>query len=371
MVSRLFLLILLSVPTPAYSRKAFTLQKQAKKFNAVESSITRTGRVIEVPTDHSKVQLRQGLLWAIPVLSSVFAFASFGALTHGFDAIVKLVSHNTWFPSTDEEVDLQTQVVTQVVNGPVITSISVLFATLVSITVSFLHDRQIRMKSLLVNQLDELQNLQLMIEHLPESMREDAKLLTHRYTENFLDNEDEGMNTFPSSLQKLSLFFQAQIANSRRQSPLMGMAYECVTRIHEAHSDRCLLLRSKFPAMHYTTLGLLAFSICISYLVATDQTHLIFYSLQVRILWTILIGAFTSLAVVCYDLSSPFLGAYQVSQTCLHVWYVVALFLSERLILDLMLCLVSSSRLATITFRRLAMMRYPIMTINNAIFYWA
>jgi dolichyl-phosphate-mannose--protein O-mannosyl transferase len=84
-----------------------------------------------------------------------------------------------------------------------------------------------------------------------------------------------------------------------------------------------MAMQIAFPAMHYVTLALLAMAICISFLVATDQSKVIFESLQVRILWTILIGSFTSLAVVCYDLSSPFVGAYKVS-TLLHFCYLSA-----------------------------------------------
>jgi hypothetical protein len=237
-------------------------------------------------------------------------------MTHGFHAIVERLSHNQWTPSTEAELDLQTQVITQVVNGPVITSISVLFATLVSTTVSFLHDRQITMKSLFVKQIDELRILHVIFKQMPESLREDAKHLTYEYMERLVHDEREEQtptDTLDASLRNLLLLFQSQMTNSRIASPLLETAYECVTRIQQAQSNRWMALQTKFPVMHYATLSLLALAICISFLVATDQSLMIFESLQVRILWTILIGAFTSLAVVCYDLSSPFVGAYQVS----------------------------------------------------------
>lgn len=278
---------------------------------------------IEVRNSMVQVQLRQGFLWAIPVLTSLVAFLSFKSMTHGFHAIVEKMSHNEWIPSTDAAVDLQTQVITQVVNGPVITSISVLFATLVSITVSFLHDRQMTLFHFFVKQIDDLRMLQCILKQMPESLRQDAKQLTHEYTERLVRDESGDQTPTDSldvSLRGLLLLFQSALSNPRNKAcPLAEMAYECVTRIQQAQSRRWTALQAKFPVMHYATLALLAFAICISFLVATDQSISIFESLQVRILWTILIGAFTSLAVVCYDLSSPFAGAYQVSTDMLGV----------------------------------------------------
>ena len=316
--ARLTLCFLL-VSTQSYSWTPFGSRRQPKQHPLEGPACILDQASIEV-TSPSTVQVRQGFLWVIPVLSSLLAFLSFKGMTHSFHTIIERLSRNQWTPSTEAELDLQTQVITQVVNGPVITSISVLFATLVSTTVSFLHDRQITLKSLFVKQIDELRILHVILKQMPESLRQDARHLTHEYTERLVQNEREeqtSTDTLDSYLCHLLLLFQSQMLNSRNTSPLFGMAYECVTRIQQAQSNRWTALQTKFPIMHYATLSLLALAICISFLVATDQSVMIFESLQVRILWTILIGAFTSLAVVCYDLSSPFAGAYQVRKIIL------------------------------------------------------
>ena len=74
-------------------------------------------------------------------------------------------------------------------------------------------------------------------------------------------------------------------------------------------------LATGFPTMHYIALAFLALSICLSFLVATDQSLHILESMQVRMLWSILIGSFTFLAVVCFDLSCCFM-AMRHSQIC-------------------------------------------------------
>jgi hypothetical protein len=68
--------------------------------------------------------------------------------------------------------------------------------------------------------------------------------------------------------------------------------------------------------VHYMTLALLAFFIGLSFLVATAQAQVLFAEAglySVRVLWAILVTAFTSLGVLCYDMSRPFGGAYHVA----------------------------------------------------------
>jgi hypothetical protein len=215
----------------------------------------------------------------------------------------------------------------QVVNGPVITSISVLFATLISTTVSALHERQMQIRNLFTKQIDELRLLQVILMQVPETLSQEAKQHTHEYAERLVRDQrgEQISQALDGSLRELFLLLQKSMTTTGKgsTSPLLIMAYDTVIRIQHARCNRWMSLQTKFPAMHYVTLSLLAMAICISFLVATDQSLLIFESLQVRILWTILIGSFTSLAVVCYDLSSPFIGAYQVRtfwRNLLAVW---------------------------------------------------
>ena len=50
------------------------------------------------------------------------------------------------------------------------------------------------------------------------------------------------------------------------------------------------------------------------FLMETNQELLIFLSaIQLRILWSMLIGTFSALAVVNYDMRDPFRGSYNVA----------------------------------------------------------
>ena len=97
-------------------------------------------------------------------------------------------------------------------------------------------------------------------------------------------------------------------------SALLSEAYSALTRLNAQRSTRISALLSTYPALHYGILSTLALSICIAFLIETNQDILIFLNaIQLRLLWTILIGTFSALGVVCYDLSDPFYGSYQIT----------------------------------------------------------
>uniref|UniRef100_A0A7R9ZSY0 Uncharacterized protein n=1 Tax=Craspedostauros australis TaxID=1486917 RepID=A0A7R9ZSY0_9STRA len=87
---------------------------------------------------------------------------------------------------------------------------------------------------------------------------------------------------------------------------------EHVMALMQQQQIRSMAHATRFPPVHWMTLTLLAGGIAISFLVATDQQEFLMQSLQVRILWSVLVGSFTSLAVLCFDLNRPFEGAYKI-----------------------------------------------------------
>jgi len=274
------------------------------------------------------------LLWTIPLLGALFSFGTFQFMSSLFHEVVQWASSNTWFPATPEEVSLQTNVVTQVVNGPVITSISVLFATLVSMTVSNLHARQVDIQKSLVHEVQAIRQLQhlltsdtavLLLNEIERSrlafqfQRHKEKLvIEHRHSSssNLLDD--------PYSYIESNLLLVLDAINDKLSEQLsfastdffLSQLRSLTLLVLQERSNRWLAMKAlHFPVVHYLTLGLLALSIGVAFLVATDGAEFIFLrGLPVRILWSLLVTSFTALAVLCYDLSRPFGGAYRVVQ---------------------------------------------------------
>jgi hypothetical protein len=97
---------------------------------------------------------------------------------------------------------------------------------------------------------------------------------------------------------------------------LLSQSFTACHRLYEERAKRITALQSTFPLLHYALLAALANSICVAFLMETNQDILVFLnSIQLRLLWTILVGTFSALGLVCYDLGHPFRGSYQISKS--------------------------------------------------------
>lgn len=282
----------------------------------------------------SKQTLRHILLWTFPLWVALCSFATFPLVAGGFHGIVQWMSSGTWIRKTQEQIDLQTQVVTQVVNGPVITSISVLFATLVSLTVSNLHSRQVDIRKSFLLEVQTVRRLQQLLDSTDTIRKRSraAQFYLQQHSENLVQ-ESHGNLTCSSTSKSTDAhtFIESSLPallawTNRAHSKLsiksrsggtgrsLSQIEDMVYSLLQQRSSRWLALEAMhFPAVHYLTLSTLAFSIGIAFLVATDQAGFIFlHGLPVKILWTVLAGSFAALGVLIYDLSLPFGGAYHV-----------------------------------------------------------
>ena len=56
----------------------------------------------------------------------------------------------------------------------------------------------------------------------------------------------------------------------------------------------------------------------------TNQDILIFLNaVQLKLLWAMLVGVFSALGTVCYDLADPFRGSYHISKATLGQLYTI------------------------------------------------
>lgn len=334
---------------------------RSRKYDGVDvatmSTLQHHGQLLDSDLPAGKVRTIKKwrtLPWLlVPAISCVLSYWSYTPFAKAFFNVVMWASSNTWIPKSEEELNLQTNIVTQVVNGPVITSVSVLFASLVSLTISNLHNRQVEIHGSLVEEVHIIRSLTMLLETdvahlcLAGGIRSVKSLIdghrktlfsmkfstsmerkdAHAYIESdlpallawcnhqrFFGSSDRRQN---SDDRKNSLFWRT----SASQNSIETTSNEIIQQI-ETDTHRLLHQRSRrwmalqtvlFPKVHYVTLTLLAVAIVISFLVATAQSETIFlYGLPVRVLWSVLITSFTALGTVCYDLSKPFGGAYHI-----------------------------------------------------------
>lgn len=255
----------------------------------------------------------------IPVVNPILAYFTYPMVVMSWTDLVLLISNKNWMPADGGAY--QAEIITPAVNGIVLPAISILFATLISQTVTTLRQRQIDLRTCLNLEACELRNLESLVDSFAESIeKNNLRRVLVEYTVRIINEsaaEDEDtkivpgkseMNDFFSTLNQMS-------ANKdiRTEPTLLSEAYGSVARLNSQRSTRVSALQATFPAMHYLVLCTLASSICLSFLLETNQKALIFLAdTELRVLWTILIGAFSALSAICYDLLHPFRGNYQI-----------------------------------------------------------
>ena len=315
---------------------AFTKSQLCDKY-PVPSGNARGGSTTTATPSPAKSPRRGNrggnLLWKTPLLAAVISFGTFRPTSRLLHRFVQAASQRQWLPSTDEQINLQTNVVTQVVNGPVITSISVLFASLVSITITNLHERQVTIHQSLVWEVHQQRLLQATLQAAADKaclslvQLEQAQSLLQQHQAALLaeqNSTERHPHNDPHTYLESSLMALYQLCNYVRarqrgtEPQLLADMQSLVRSMMKERGERWMALSAAapFPAAHYRTLELLAAGIAVSFLVATAQAEVLFAEAglySVRVLWTVLVTAFASLAVVCYDLSKPFGGAYHVA----------------------------------------------------------
>jgi hypothetical protein len=263
-----------------------------------------------------------------PAFMSALAFASYKDTSQFFHDFVDFASGHTWAP-VDRGAYL-TDLISPALNGPVGSFVSLLFGTLTSMTVSTLFQRQASMARILSELLEDLRLIQLHVQYFPPEYREPALAMLNDYNQgivqslndpdllsdktlqqrNYRDVSRKSAETLMMLLHEMS---HDDDSHHRVPDSIKSEAYGTLNRIIRLKSSLTTTYDNQFPIWHYGNLAVLALAISIIFLVMTDRTALQFLGgFQLRLCWAMLIGTFSMLAVVIYDLSTPLSGAFQV-----------------------------------------------------------
>lgn len=270
----------------------------------------------------------------IPLVSPILAYMSYDEVARLFNGCIDFFNKDrSWMPVDGGQY--QARIIAPAINGIIVPAISILFATLISNTVATLRQRQIDIHTSLNLEAGDLRVLSIMVDAFPQSYQRDkCREYLAQYTSRliaesndrvklnsleFQGSTDSEMNGFVSVLNELTNLDGVDDTNGDNSRVLphgtiLSESYSAVVRLNTQRSSRITSLQATFPTLHYAILSTLAGSVCLAFLIETNQDILIFLNaIQLRILWTMLIGTFSALAVVCYDLSGPFRGQYQIS----------------------------------------------------------
>lgn len=217
------------------------------------------------------------------------------------------------------------------ITGVVVPVISIALATLVSTTVNVLRARQVELRALVNKESCELRLLRRAVRGMfgtrqHAHRRAVALALVCAYVEQL---ERETRVGAVESLEELQLSGGIAVNELDRLSEMLhgihgaaasrqgsvGAADDLVLSLTGHRSDRVALLLSVFPVIHWGVLVALSVSLCVTFLLNSNQMVLQYLnSVQLRTLFAILVGVFSGTAMLCLDLADPFRGSFSISE---------------------------------------------------------
>lgn len=296
----------------------------ANKDVTSSSPPSELDEVLEVKIEGNPF-IQTTLITLLPFVFTITSFFTFPFTSNLYHNAAEFLSRTNW-----EAVDggeLQWEILLPPLNGVVMTAISILFANLISTTFVSLRSRQEAVHQSLNTETEDIRGLINLIDFYPENTRELFRSYLRRYIVMVLEELQPSTNiasirvknNYPI-LDYLNNLHGLAVSKDDGEDDTMNPAilqqsYEAVQRIIAGRSDRVTALQSSFPTLHYLTIASLVFAMLLVFLMETDRDLILFLNkFQIRLIWSILIGTFTAIYCIGYDLSQPFVGTYQVPE---------------------------------------------------------
>ena len=234
------------------------------------------------------------------------------------------------------------------ITGVVVPVISIALATLVSTTVNVLRARQVDIRALINKESCDLRLLRRAIfgmfgtrQHAGRRSR--ALTLLKRYVDQINRESTAGAierlqvlelsgGVATNELDELSAMLHGVDGAAASRQGSVDSADAIISRLNSYRSDRVALLLTDFPDLHWIVLAALSVSICVTFLLESNQlVNQYLNSIQLRSLFALLVGVFSATATLCIDLADPFTGSFSIAGTSAQVG-------------DLRLCLLEDAR---------------------------
>jgi hypothetical protein len=263
------------------------------------------------------------ILFLLPVVG-FFGYPMFSsALRDLFEAFVS-------FKAVDGNA-FAAELLRPTVNGVIVPACAITFGTLLATTVNVLRNRQVEMRACISKEACQLRLLRRAIfgmfgtaQHA--ARRKTALELVLNYTratvietrEFAFDElsaiEEEGGSVSVNQLEEIAAMLHGIEGAAASRDFSVNSAQATLVNLNELRSDRLASLQSGFPVIHWIILGLLATSIVLLFMVDSNQDVLQYLnSLQLRLLFSILLTTFSATAGLCLDLADPFRGVTTIN----------------------------------------------------------
>ena len=288
---------------------------------------------------NKRVDLDQ-LAWVMPPLLGTTAFASYPHTSRAFQQLLLTVSGANTAASTTID-DTSNSVIQAILSGPVTLSVSILFGTLVAMTIQTLYDRQKNIHQQLISQIEQVHDTQLLLQSFPQPYQAKGMRLLQAFSTNSLQQLENGNLTATSIRDRREISLLLLLLNdlsspaktpSTTETPnTLSEVYNAVTRFQDIRVNLITALQTQFSPAHYANMIVLAATLLLVFLLQTVDVAVVMDStstatvsssvttatsaadFQLSLCWALLIGTYTLLGVVIYDLSTPWSGIFQTT----------------------------------------------------------
>ncbi len=276
------------------------------------------------------------LLTVVPIVVPLSAFYFYDLFVGLYHDVITL--GQTWYSVDGGE--LESTLLIPVVNGIVLPSISIVLGTLVSSTLTNLRNRQVAIRECLNREVADLTTLASATDAIfgryseDCSTRENILLFLRQYVERLI-LESRSVATASSKEALLSAktgknemdLIQMELVNadaSHRDVEKLGLFDDpfrwaipgLIVGLNAQRSARLATLLTGYPFQHWLIIGLLYVSVILCFLEESDGAALQFLGgVQLRGLFTILVGGAAAMGSLLIDLNDPFRGNFCIKQT--------------------------------------------------------
>ena len=221
----------------------------------------------------------------IPIFLPIVAYIAYDPTAVLFASIIDLLKSDSWVAVDGGAY--QAKIIAPVINGVVVSAISLLFAILIGQTISTLRRRQNDIQLSITMEATRLLQLQTILTDFPKTDKSisKCKMYLQQYTSRIISECHETVNLdladlsgmdseLNGVLQELNNAASSSSSSSLVESEstvlyptmLLDQALIAVQSLSVERSKRLTALQSTFPMLHYMILAALALSICVAFL---------------------------------------------------------------------------------------------------------
>jgi len=263
---------------------------------------------------------------ALALVPCVLAYVSWEQLSLGLANFVNMYGT---VPGSGIEQEFENNLLRPTITGIVVPVTSIAFATLLSTTVSVLREKQVDLRILLNKEACDLRLLRRTIfgmfgtrQHA--GRRAKALTLLTAYVDQLdrechlggvknLEELELSAGIATNELDQVTAMLHGVDGAAACRQETISAADDIIARLNGYRSERVALLLTDFPDLHWVVLISLSVSLCVTFLLESNQFLDEFLSsIQLRVLFALLVGVFSATAELCLDLADPFTGSFSL-----------------------------------------------------------